>query len=85
MALISIPTQTSVDEQDQDGNIRISQPWGTFFSSATTLLTALTQSGTTANRPTKFLWTGRTYFDISLNKPVWYTVGGWRDATGAIV
>jgi hypothetical protein len=82
MALISIPTQTSVDEQDQDGNLRVSQPWGTFFSSVTTLLTALTQSGTTANRPTKFLWTGRTYFDTTLGKPIWYKTAGWVDATG---
>lgn len=44
-----------------------------------------TQSGTTANRPVKGLYTGRFYFDTTLGKPIWYKTSGWVDATGASV
>jgi hypothetical protein len=47
---------------------------------------ALTQSGTTAQRPTSLLWVGRTYFDTTLGYPVWLLSTGpdvWVDATGA--
>lgn len=43
---------------------------------------AARHSGTTANRPTRLLWVGRTYFDTTLGKPVWYDGSGWVDATG---
>jgi hypothetical protein len=48
------------------------------------------QSGTTAQRPTKLLWTGRRYFDTSLGangKPIWVnkTATGWVDAAGNTV
>ena len=47
----------------------------------------LTQSGTTAQRPTENLWAGRPYFDTSLGangKPIWYSVaaGIWVLADG---
>ena len=40
--------------------------WYRFFSNASKLLVALTQSGTTAQRPTSFLWIGRPYFNRTL-------------------
>lgn len=53
---------------------------------------SVTQSGTTANRPTAFLWVGRRYLDKSLGanggKPIWVVSVNpnvWVDATGAIV
>lgn len=54
------------------------------------VVAALTFSGTTAQRPTKFLWAGRPYFDTSLGaagKPIWRNKDntGWIDATGAAV
>jgi hypothetical protein len=50
-------------------------------------LNGLTESGTTADRPTKLLFDGRTYFDTTLTKPIWYDETGaqWVDATGAAV
>lgn len=41
--------------------------------------------GTTAARPTTNLHTGQTYFDTTLNKPIWRNAAntGWVDATGA--
>lgn len=44
-----------------------------------------TQSGTTANRPTKDLWVGRFYFDTDLGHPIWYDGTDWVDATGTPV
>ena len=43
---------------------------------------ASVDSGTTADRPTSDLWTGRTYFDTTLGQPIWYDGSGWVDATG---
>lgn len=44
-----------------------------------------TQSGTTANRPIYNLIVGTTYFDTTLNKPIWYNGSIWVDATGTSV
>jgi hypothetical protein len=41
-------------------------------------------TGDTASRPTS-ISTGYQYFDISLNKPIWYTGKNWVDATGTTV
>lgn len=64
----------------------------TWLNNITALGNALTQSGTTAQRPTKLLWPGRPYYDTSLaagaGKPIWYNSASatkWRDATGADV
>lgn len=57
--------------------------WLKWFSDADKLLTALKGSGTTAQRPTSFLYVGRPYFDTTLGKPIWYESPGWVDATGA--
>ena len=38
--------------------------------------------GATAARPVKGLCPGVTFFDTTLNKPVWWTGSGWVDATG---
>jgi len=57
-----------------------------WMSNSGRLLNALSESGTTANRPVKFLFAGRTYFDTSLaagaGKPIWYNGASWVDATG---
>lgn len=89
MAIIGQPPTSPVDEvSDSTGKKYIStmnSEWRQFFNSAYTILFSLTQSGTTANRPTKLLWTGRPYFDTTLGKPIWYKTAGWVDATGAAV
>jgi hypothetical protein len=63
------------------------QPWSAWFSRAWEILFAVSESGTTAQRPTKNLWPGRMYFDTSLGangKPIWVnkTSTGWVLADG---
>jgi hypothetical protein len=59
-----------------------SSAWSNWFSQAFLILQASSQSGTTADRPTKGLYVGRTYFDTTIGKPIWYEGPGWVDATG---
>lgn len=64
---------------------RTSITWGQWFSRAHNAVASLYQSGTTANRPTKGLWIGRSYMDLTLGRPVWLRSVGptvWVDATG---
>lgn len=68
-----------------DGAGRVSVPWASWFTRVHAAVSALYQSGSTANRPTSMLWVGRVYMDTTLGKPVWVksvkpTV--WVDATG---
>jgi len=42
-------------------------------------------SGTTAQRPTQGRYVGKTYFDTSLNKPIWWNGSQWVDAMGTAV
>lgn len=71
------------------GVLSVVQTWASLM---TNVVNALIASGTTAQRPTKLLWTGRPYYDESLaagaGKPIWYNAAsatGWRDSTGANV
>lgn len=66
----------------QDGAIA-SRSFMTWLQQVSYLLTGLSESGTTADRPTKGLWVGRPYFDTTLGQPIWYDGTGWVDATGA--
>ena len=64
--------------------------WANWFTSAWKLLNVVEAHGTTAQRPTTGLFIGMTYFDTTLNKPIWlkaYSAGvaTWIDATGATV
>ena len=80
------PIRGPVDEENDQGNITgVSRVWSVWFNQVFQLCFSAYQSGTTAQRPTVNLWIGRRYYDTSLNKPVWYTSGGWRDATGTLV
>lgn len=93
-ALISAPAQNEfLDPHSvapESAKARPTTSWVTFFSNAYQLLDALSSSGTTAQRPTKFLFAGRTYFDTTLGKPIWILsvaagVGTWVDAAGVVV
>jgi hypothetical protein len=86
MALIGQPPTNQI--ADQQGNV--TPGWQPMFSAAIQILQALTLSGTTANRPTKFIWVGRPYFDTTIGKPIWaksWAAGttSWVDATGGAV
>lgn len=78
MALIGTPPNGQIDSI-------IGQGWAAFFSNVYSLLSGITQSGTTANRPVNGLWIGRTYFDASLGIPIWYNGAAWVNASGGIV
>lgn len=86
MALIGSPGTSAVDDQASNGRLTtVSSGWRNFFVAVFNICNALTMSGTTANRPTVGLWTGRTFFDTTLGRPIWYKTAGWVDATGAAV
>ena len=78
MALISQPTDGAVVGADGTAT----PGWKPFFSSVFALLVAMTQSGTTAKRPTSFLWVGRMYYDTTLGLPIFYKGPGWVKADG---
>lgn len=59
-----------------------SEGWRNFFVAAFNICNALTQSGTTAQRPVKLLWKGRFFWDLTLGLPIYYTGSGWVDAAG---
>jgi hypothetical protein len=65
-----------------DSERGVTTPWAAWFWQSYHLLFALGQSGTTAKRPTDGLWVGRTYFDTTLGKPIWYSGTGWIKADG---
>lgn len=65
-----------------------SPSWAQWTTLVHQTVTAQRMSGETADRPTKGLWIGRTYFDTTLGKPVWVQSvrpAVWVDATGAAV
>lgn len=68
-------------------NVKAATSWANWFQLIFRLLSGLTESGTTAQRPTTGLFTGRTYYDTTLTKPIWYSGSGsgWVDATGSSV
>jgi hypothetical protein len=63
-------------------------PWNQWFQRVQNVVTAAYSSGPTTSRPTKLLWVGRSFYDLTLGRPVWvYSVNPtvWKDAFGAIV
>ena len=85
MSLISPPPNQLPIDSDQDGII--DPAWKSYFTDIFQGVYALQSSGTTAQRPTKNLFAGRTYFDTSLGangKPIWRNKGntGWVLADG---
>lgn len=78
MALISQPPEGPAVDQ---GGI-VTPGWRPFFSAVFALLAAMTQSGTTAQRPTSLLWVGRMYYDTTLALPIFYKGPGWIKADG---
>lgn len=70
----------------------LSTVWRSFMESVNYWLRPIGSSGTTANRPVDTsqipLYIGQTYFDTTLNKPIWVKSKNptvWIDATGAAV
>ena len=63
-------------------------PWINWFSDLATILNTMQGTGTTAQRPARAPYVGFSYFDTTINKPIWaktQTPATWVDATGAPV
>lgn len=77
------PSDNPLNEAGDD----FTQSWTAFFTKVRNVCVGRSQSGTTAQRPTKGLEIGLPFFDTTLGKPIWIkTVTpavAWVDATGA--
>lgn len=80
--MINLPPNAEVMIENS-GRARPS--WMQWFVRVYLACFAVYDSGTTANRPTKDLWIGRPYFDVTLNRPIWWTGSNWIKADGTIV
>ena len=56
--------------------------WYRFFAGVSRLLTALTGSGTTAKRPTSYLFLGRPYFNTDTGQVEWWDGSAWVTYSG---
>ena len=88
--MVGYPMNIVAPGKDQltDNNGAPVPAWYRFFSNVAGTLTAITGSGTTAQRPTKLLFTGRQWYDTTLSIPIYYNAAsgtGWRNAAGANV
>jgi hypothetical protein len=71
---------------DQNGNTAL--PWAQWFARVQRIVSSVQSSGVTADRPTKGLWVGRTYFDTTLGKPIWVlsvNPAVWVNGAGGVV
>lgn len=62
--------------------------WQEYFTGVFNSITAIQQSGTTANRPTRGLWIGRPYFDTTVGYPVYLKSANppvWVNGAGTVV
>ena len=59
--------------------------WQNFFNAVQMICNALTQSGTTAQRPMNNLWIGRTFFDKTLGFQICYNGTAWVNSAGTPV
>lgn len=71
---------------------RLVSEWRSYLESVNYWLRPIGSNGTTTNRPVDTsqipLYIGQTYFDTTLNKPIWVKSKNptvWIDATGAVV
>lgn len=86
MSIVNSPPTTAVDTLAKNVLGPPSEGWRNFFVGIYNVCNALTQSGTTANRPASLLWTGRMYWDTTLGYAVWYKAAGvWVNSAGAPV
>jgi len=72
-----------------DDNGRVTRSGAEFLNFMWLAANSVTESGTTAQRPTDKLWLGRPYYDTTLNLPVYVNAVSpsvvWKDAAGNTV
>lgn len=83
MANLDLPANNPLANEDGTATM----PWMAWFQRVHNVMIAAYQSGTTAQRPKTGLYYGRQYYDLTLNKPVYFNAlpSTWRDAAGVIV
>lgn len=59
--------------------------WARWFEELLNTVGHHAGDGTTANRPTKKLGIGTSYFDTTLGYIIWYNGSAWVDASGTPV
>lgn len=70
-----------------DGDGALTPPWVSFFTKVVTFIVANSQSGTTAQRPTKGLSPGDRYMDLTLGYPIFVRSVNpivWVDGGGTV-
>jgi hypothetical protein len=80
----SLPDNSPID----DAGNKVDSSWLQWLSQVNSVVNAVTQSGTTAHRPTRLVWIGRQYFDTDLGIPIYVASVGpvvWVDAAGSTV
>lgn len=87
MAIINQPPTTPFDMQDSEGRLMApAEGWRNFVNAAYSICNAMTLSGTTAQRPVTFLWSGRRYMDTTVGLPIFYAGAGvWKNYAGVPV
>ncbi|PPC95238.1 MAG: hypothetical protein CTY33_00340 [Methylotenera sp.] len=83
--MIRPPPTRSPLTREQLNQMMASPEWLEFFSDAYFAIAGLQQSGTTANRPTKRLYTGMPYFDRTLGYQINYNGTAWVNSAGVVV
>ena len=88
MAAIDIPSGALV-EPDPDGKLYGSREFVAFLKIvAARANDPIFTSGTTAQRPTRYVDVGFCWYDKTLGKPIWVNSINpivWHDASGAVV
>lgn len=80
MAVLEAPTRHTVEGSKRDLLLWLTQVW--------TVVRVVNLSGTTAQRPKTSLFIGMTYFDTTLNLPIWLQSANpsvWIKADGTVV
>lgn len=64
----------------------VNTEWADWTNHIFMVVNAVSQSGTTAQRPAK-IYVGQMYFDTTLNRPIWVNAAGtgWIKADGTAV
>ena len=83
---INIPPAQPVDQgyrEENPNSAMVATGWRTWLVRVYELLTGLTSSGTSAQRPTKNLWVGYQYFDTDLAQQIVWSGTVWVLGGGA--
>jgi len=82
---ITTPSEKQRMSREVMGIFSVDPNWYVSWQQCAKWITENSQSGTTAQRPTKNLYNGRRYIDETLNMQITYINGAWRNGLGASV